>query len=117
MQVEKKKAKEAVDALKDAFSKKAPQKPQKQFTEGRRLATMPRGQDKELRLTWDEFEGKAYLSLRVWVRKESGENASLETWIATKQGVSIRLQELPALIGSLVDLTDTVREYMESEAR
>ena len=55
---------------------------------GERLATIARGEDEQLRLAWDEFNGAPYLSIRVW-RSENG------TWWPDKtKGCSVRVREL-----------------------
>lgn len=55
---------------------------------GVRLATMKRGDDEELRVNWSEYNGKNFLSVRVWSR-------SGEAWFPMKEkGVTIRLHEL-----------------------
>lgn len=65
-----------------ASDKTAPQE------NGVRLATMKRGDDEELRVNWSEYNGKNFLSVRVWTR-------SGEAWFPVKdKGVTIRLHEL-----------------------
>lgn len=54
---------------------------------GERLATLARG-DSEVRITWDEFEGKPYLSVRLWTKDTNG------NWWPSKTGITIRRHEL-----------------------
>ena len=56
---------------------------------GERLATIPRGESDELRVAWASYEGRPYLSLRLWVR-----NARGEWWPDPKRGISVRVREL-----------------------
>jgi hypothetical protein len=63
---------------------------------GERLLTIERPRDAtELRLTREEYEGKPYLSLRVWRRGQDG-----AMW-PTRKGVSIRMSEAPQLLEAL----------------
>jgi hypothetical protein len=55
---------------------------------GERLATLPRERDgTELRVSRQEYEGRPYLSLRVWRRDHDG------GWWPTRKGLSIRTSE------------------------
>lgn len=65
--------------------------------EGRRLATCPRGDSEELRLELSEYEGRPYISLRVWFQTEDGK------WLPSKKGCTIRLRELPEVLRALAD--------------
>jgi hypothetical protein len=58
---------------------------------GERLATIPRGDSEELRIVWDQYEGKPYLSLRVWTKDAAG-----GWWPDKAKGVTIRRRELAA---------------------
>lgn len=99
--------KAAVDALRGVYAKKEPKAQAK--PEGRRLVTIQRGQDGELRLTWDEYEGRPFLSLRLWQRTEDGQA------IPTKKGLSIRLRELPELVEGLVQACEAAQAHLERE--
>jgi len=91
-------ARAAVGALQGAFGKKGLLDQVKPAS--RSLVTIQRGQDGELRLTWDEYEGRPYLSLRFWQRTEDGQV------IPTKKGLSIRLREVPELVQGLVKASE-----------
>jgi plasmid stability protein len=39
---------------------------------GHRLLTLPRGQDEELRLCLDAYEGRPFLNVRIWTRDTAG---------------------------------------------
>lgn len=56
---------------------------------GERLATFPRTDAEELRVTWDQYDGRPYLSLRVWTR-----NAAGAWWPDKAKGCTVRLREL-----------------------
>jgi hypothetical protein len=53
---------------------------------GERLATFPRGPGQEVRVTLDDYEGHAYVGVRLW---QNG-------W-PTQKGLSIRIHELDEL--------------------
>jgi hypothetical protein len=53
---------------------------------GERLATFPRGPGQEVRVTLDQYEGHAYVGVRLW---QNG-------W-PTPKGLSIRIHELDEL--------------------
>jgi hypothetical protein len=57
---------------------------------GVRLATIARGEDEELRLSWAEYNGRPFLNIRVWKKAEDG------TWWPEKgKGLTVRVRELP----------------------
>lgn len=56
---------------------------------GERLATLPRGESEELRVTWDQYEGRPYLSLRLWTRGTDG-----QWWPDKTRGITVRRHEL-----------------------
>lgn len=58
---------------------------------GERLATLSRGDSEELRVTWDSYEGRPYLSLRLWTRGTDG-----QWWPDKARGVTVRRHELAA---------------------
>jgi len=61
---------------------------------GRKLASIPRGTHEELRVTLDEYEGHPYVQLRAWERGAGG-------WFPTRKGVTVRLRELEAVAEAL----------------
>ena len=67
---------------------------------GTLLATFPRpsreGQDCELRLVLDEYQGHPYLSLRVWQKDQAG------AFWPTRRGVSVRMGEAEGVAEALV---------------
>lgn len=65
---------------------------------GRILLECERGTDTLLRVSLDEWEGKPFVSLRVWERSRDG------AFWPTKRGCSVRLSEIAALVGTLVAL-------------
>lgn len=50
---------------------------------------MPGGPKEEFRIALDEYEGKLYLSLRVWERSPNG-----QWWPVRGKGVTVRVKEL-----------------------
>ena len=53
---------------------------------GDRLATLSRGPDEELRVNWDRYNDRNFVSLRVWKRQRG------QWWPA--HGCSVRIREL-----------------------
>src|SRR3954462_7419651 len=69
---------------------------------GRNLATLPRsvrGVEEELRISLAEFQGHAYLSIRVWaLDKRSG-----QYWPVKGKGCSVRLREAQDVAAALLE--------------
>jgi hypothetical protein len=63
---------------------------------GERLATIARSDSEELRVTWDSYEGRPYLSLRFWTRGTDG-----QWWPDKAKGLTVRRHELPAFAEGL----------------
>jgi hypothetical protein len=63
---------------------------------GRRLATFPRGAGVEMRVNLAEYQGKPFISLRLWERNQSG-----EWWPVKGKGCSIRICEAGDLAEAL----------------
>ena len=57
---------------------------------GRRIGTIERSADEQIRVNWSEFEGKPFVSLRLWKRGDDG-----GWWPDGKRGMSVRIRELP----------------------
>jgi hypothetical protein len=66
---------------------------------GERLATLARD-GTEVRVTWDEYEGRPYLGIREWTLGPGG-----AAW-PTKKGITVRLAELGTLAGAVADALD-----------
>lgn len=77
--------------FKDQVEQPAP--PQEQ---GRRLATFPRGQGAEMRVNLSEYQGKPFVSLRLWERDQAG-----AWWPVKGKGCSVRMAEAPGMIDAL----------------
>jgi len=76
---------------------------------GRRLATLPRPPSGELRVTWDEYQGRPYLSLRLWNQDGNG------TWWPDKdKGLTIRVHELPDTAEALALALDLAAEAVKA---
>jgi len=71
---------------------------------GKRLATVQRDENTELRVVWDEYEGKPYLALRIWERRDGA-------WYPTQKGVTVRLRELPSVADGIAAALDEAERY------
>ena len=56
-----------------------------------RLATFPRSDSEEMRVSLAEYRGHQYLSLRIWSRGLDG-----QWWPDREKGCTIKTRELPA---------------------
>jgi hypothetical protein len=74
-----------------------PRPPSAPRDDGQALGSFPRGDGRdELRVTLKTYEGRPYVSLRVWSRDDHG-----QWWPQKAKGVSVRLGEVSGVIGSL----------------
>jgi hypothetical protein len=71
--------------------------------EGLRLATIPRSHREELRISIDQYQGRPFVSVRVWVLYPDG-------WHPTKKGTSVRRSELREVISALSEAVDLTAE-------
>jgi hypothetical protein len=78
---------------------------------GRRLASLPRGNDAELRVTLATYEGRPYCALRVWDRGSDG-----QFW-PSKRGCSVRLSEVADVIAALRRAEDLAADESGQSAR
>lgn len=99
-------AKATIEALRTAMSRTTATSPT--FQEGRRLATIRRGRDGEMRLTFEENQGHPYLRLRLWAWTDWGLSP-------TKKALTIRAKELPLLLEGLLAAADELRARLELE--
>lgn len=99
-------AKATVESLRAAMSRTTAAATSLQ--EGRRLATLRRGKDGELRLAWEESAGHPFLRLRVWTRSDWGLSP-------TRKALTIRMKELPELIDGLLAAAEELRARLERE--
>jgi len=77
--------------------------------QGRRLATLPRPRDDaEIRLSWCEYDGHPYLSIRVWVKGDDG-----QWWPDKHRGFSVRLRELPEVADAIGAALELAAEHLE----
>ena len=59
------------------------------------IVVVPRGNASQLRISFDEYKNRKYLSLRVWNKLETG-------WYPDgRKGVTVRLGEIKDVIGAL----------------
>lgn len=68
---------------------------------GRRIGTIDRSDTEQIRVNWSEFEGKPYVSLRLWKKDDQG-----QWWPDGKRGMSVRIRELPDLVDALAEALD-----------
>ena len=87
----------------EAFQRAHPPRPMRPppADEGERLATLARADGSELRVSWARYEGRAFLSLRVWSRGDGG-----AWWPDPKRGLAIKLRELPDVALALAAALD-----------
>src|SRR5207248_540653 len=76
---------------------------------GRRLATIGRSKDEELRVNWSEYEGKPYLSIRLWTRDDSG-----GWWPSKTVGCTVRLRELPDVADAIAEALGLAEEHQSN---
>src|SRR4051794_26618807 len=67
---------------------------------GERVATLERSEFEQIRVNWCEYEGKKFVSIRMWVKNADGQ------WWPDKRGIALRVRELPALADAVVELLD-----------
>lgn len=75
----------SAEALRGMVGSGARREPPKES--GKRLATIPRGDDAELRIVWDEYEGRPYVAIRLWEGRPGA-------MYPTKTGCTVRVREL-----------------------
>ena len=82
---------------------------------GRRIGTIERSADEQIRVNWSEFEGKPFVSLRLWRRGDDG-----GWWPDGKRGMSVRIRELPDLAAAIAEALDLAeanqRHWREQQA-
>jgi hypothetical protein len=94
---------DAADALRQKTAPKtSDRKPPEE--NGIRLATIPRGEDEELRLSWAEYNGRNFLNIRMWHRQESG------WWPDKSKGMTVRVHELPDFAEGIAQAIDKAKE-------
>lgn len=70
--------------------------------------TIERAEDKEIRITLDEYKGKTVLCIRVWVKMKDRD------WKPTHRGINLYPNEIPALIAACgLSLNDLFYEQDE----
>jgi hypothetical protein len=74
---------------------------------GRRIGTVIRSADEELRVNWCEYEGKLYVSLRLWTRDQQG-----GCWPDPKKGMTVRLRELADVADAIAAAMELAEEHM-----
>src|SRR4051794_25516718 len=68
---------------------------------GRRVATIERADGEEIRINWCDYEGKPYVSIRLWKRSQDG-----SWWPDGKRGMSWRIREIPDIAEAVAELLD-----------
>lgn len=68
---------------------------------GERLATIRRSDSEELRVSWAEYEGHHFLSLRMWTQDIDG-----DWWPDKTKGCTVRPRDLPAFAEGIAKALD-----------
>jgi hypothetical protein len=79
--------------------------------QGRRLATLPRGNNAEMRINLASYQSRPYVSLRVWERGQDG------NLYPSKKGCSVRIGEVEDVIAALRQIEDLVADGAGQGAR
>jgi hypothetical protein len=74
----------------------AEQRPEPPVDRGERLATFARGDGVEMRVSRAEYQGRPFVSLRVWERDQAG-----AWWPVKGKGCSVRMNEVGELAEAL----------------
>lgn len=84
-------------------AKQGPDKPKGPPEEnGQRIATIARGDDEELRLSWAEYNGRHFLNIRIWRKADDG-----AAWFPDKtKGLTVRIRELPDFAEGIAKAVD-----------
>ena len=82
------------------FRRDAPQPATPPEDASLRLATFPRQEGEELRVSWSEYKGAHFLSFRVWKQGSGG------MWPQKGQGCTIKVRELGDLAIAIADAMD-----------
>ncbi len=85
------------------------QPPQPPAEQGERLAVFPRGTGQELRVALAEYQGRPFLSLRVWAQDPN----SGDWWPVKGKGCSVRIAEAAGLAEILSTVVDRARSRQE----
>ncbi|MHB1934825.1 MAG: hypothetical protein ACYCR5_10700 [Leptospirillum sp.] len=63
------------------------------------LGTLPH-KEGEIRLSWDEYEGHFFLSVRLWTKSEDG------SFWPSKTGFTVKLKDIPTLADAVSKALD-----------
>lgn len=74
---------------------------------GERLATIERGDSEQIRVNWDSYNGRPYLSIKTW-RLKHGQ------WWPDRSWTTIRLHELGTFVAGVVAAIDKADEHSET---
>jgi len=75
---------------------------------GPRLASIDRSETEQIRINWSDYEGKPFLSIRMWKRGDDG-----RFWPDPKRRISIRVRELPDLADGVAAAIDLASESLQ----
>ncbi len=77
---------------------------------GKRLATLRRGDSEELRLAWQEYQGRPFLSVRLWTRDDAG-----SWWPDKARGFTVRVRELADFADGVAAAVEEAEAFAERE--
>ena len=66
---------------------------------GTRIGTIRRSATEEIRVSWNEYEGKPFINIRLWREADDGSGF----WPDSRRGISIRIRELAQLGVAIAD--------------
>jgi len=95
------------EQVRQSISRPCPDRPPP-AENGRRIGTIERSADEQIRVNWSECEGYPYINIRLWKCDRSG-----QWWPDGKRGISVRIREMvsfAAAIATALDLTKTSQD-------
>ena len=90
------------EQVRQSISRRCPDRPPP-AENGRRIGTIERSADEQIRVNWSECEGHFYVNVRIWKCDRSG-----QWWPDGKRGLSVRIRELPSFAAAIADCLDLV---------
>ena len=79
---------------------------------GVNLATIPRRDGDQLRVSWAEYQGRNFVNVRVWTEGSDG-----QWWPQKDKGLTVRLAELPDFAAGIAKAVDMALEVPGATAQ